>query len=433
MVEKIGFVGLGGHILRQNEVFRALMKELGTGDYEFIGLEEGFKAFETGRVYPLTLESFLNSNQKVTSGLSFGFSRYSLTFPETIVPVPKKIEKGHEFVEAADLDWLVGCGGDDHGRQLKILGDYLKERGSKCKVLVANKTMDGDLGGIDGERVNGYVAPFTDTTNGFVAAVSLLANNMLQAYHDAWTNGVPVIVTHFGEDTNFVAFGAGWYGWADLVYAGELDGRPAWKLNEMADDIRRVQSENRKKYGRPIAMIVIPEGSRIEGVNHISENLIDPHRHKKKHPEVLAAEVKEKLATYHNLSAHTMTFTYELRTFTQPNRPYSLRKDRELAIETGKVLARAIREGQDDLESTIWVRGGNVEVGLAPIDLVTRKRFTKYSKFPWYDWETKKVRPEFGRYYDPLFNGGRVELEKLLPRKPQVVNVYSQQMASVGK
>src|SRR3989338_8890921 len=215
MVEKIGFVGLGGHILWQNEVFRALMKEMGTGDYEFIGLEEGFKAFETGGVYPLTLERVLNSSQKVTAGLSFGFSRYSLTFPESIVPVPKKIEKGHEFVEAADLDWLVGCGGDDHGRQLKILGDYLKERGSKCKVLVANKTMDGDLGGIDGERVNGYVAPFTDTTN-----------------------GVPVIVTHFGEDTNFVAFGAGWYGWADLVYAGELDGRPAWKLNEMADDIR---------------------------------------------------------------------------------------------------------------------------------------------------------------------------------------------------
>ncbi|MBI4452487.1 hypothetical protein HY637_03595 [Candidatus Woesearchaeota archaeon] len=52
---------------------------------------------------------------------------------------------------------------------------------------------------------------------------------------------------------------------------------------------------------------------------------------------------------------------------------------------------------------------------------------TKHSQYPWFDPDTFTIRPEFGRYYDTLMGMSRVERERFLPRKPQVVNVYSPQ------
>ncbi|MBI4452486.1 hypothetical protein HY637_03590 [Candidatus Woesearchaeota archaeon] len=73
------------------------------------------------------------------------------------------------------------------------------------------------------------------------------------------------------------------------------------------------------------------------------------------HPEVLAASLKEKLKT-RRLDVHNITYTYELRTHTQPNTPYSLQPDYDIAKETGIRIAEAIREGKSDLESTILIR-----------------------------------------------------------------------------
>lgn len=425
LVQRIGFAALGGHITTQNLTFKTIIEELGRG-YEFLGLEDGFKAFISGNMHALAPESFTDGFGRVTTGFYSGASRYSLTDPKTGEPLPDRIQKATDFIRTAKLNYVIGSGGDDHGRQLKVLSDALKKEGIECKVLVANKTMDGDIGGKDGETIDGFVAPFTDTSNGYVAAVSLISNSILQAYADAWTNNVPVIVTHFGEKSNFVAYGAGWYGHADLVFPGELlKEHPGWPLELIADRIKAAQSENLRRYGRKVAIVDVPEGSKVQGIEHISKQLVDAHGHRKMHPELLAIALKESLKLGFSMDVHTLTFTYEARTFTQPDFPYSLNPDFEIARESGRVLAEAIKRDDQDLETTIRISDGKVTVGLAPIHLVTQKRLTTYSQFPWFDPYAFKVRPEFGRYYDPLF-GPRVERERFFPRKPQVVNVYSQ-------
>ena len=420
----MGFVALGGYITTQNLTFKIIMEDLGTEEYEFLGFEDGFNAFHSGNTHALTIDSFVNGDGRIMTGFTSGASRYSLRDKKTKEPIEARVLSAVNFIRAAKLDYIVGSGGDEHGAELNLLSDVLRASGIECKVLVANKTMDGDIGGEDGKIMEGLVAPFTDTSNGYEAATALISNSMLMAGPDAWTSNGPLIVTHFSEKSNFVAYGAGYYGHADLVFPGELSAdHPGWSIRTIEDRIRAAQAENLRRYGRKIAVAVFPEGTKVEGIHHVSDRIEEAHGKRKIYPELLAVGLKEALSE-RKLDVHTMTFTYELRTFTQPDFPYSLESDYRLARESGHKLADAIRRGESGMETTIKIRDGKVEVGLAPIHLVTLKRLTSYSQYPWFNPDTFTVRAEFGRYYDPLFGGGRVERERFFPRKPQVVNVY---------
>ncbi len=437
-MKRVGLVALGGHIVTQNESFATIIDGLGTDEYEFLGLEDGFAAFNTGNVYPLDDDTYRLYVQREFAGFYAGADRYSLVDKKTKQPDPKKIEKAVDFIKAAKLDYLVGSGGDDHGGQLQILSDALKNAGVECKVLVLNKTMDGDIGGRDGEisatpfvdhtgtTIDRLVGPFTDTSNGYASAVALLSNAILQLYADAWTNSVPLIITHFGREANFVAYGAAYYGCADLVFPGELaDGHDGWSLEFIADRIRQAQAENQRRYGRRFAVVVVPEGTKIKGIQHVSEYIKDAHGHQKLQPEILAAMLKERLADDHKLSTHPVAVTYALRSCSQPNSPYSLEVDMELARESARRIVQAIREDRTDLETTIKFTDSGIVVGWALTNLVARKRLTRYSSYPWFNYDQMNVTPEFGRYIEKLL-GPRQEREQFLPRKPQVVNVYQQ-------
>lgn len=62
-----------------------------------------------------------------------------------------KIEKPEQFeaslanAKALDLDGLVVIGGDDSNTNACLLAEYFEKHGSKCKVIGAPKTIDGDL------------------------------------------------------------------------------------------------------------------------------------------------------------------------------------------------------------------------------------------------------------------------------------------------
>ena len=62
-----------------------------------------------------------------------------------------KIEKPEEFESSLrncnnlDLDGLVVIGGDDSNTNACLLAEYFKKNGSKCCVIGAPKTIDGDL------------------------------------------------------------------------------------------------------------------------------------------------------------------------------------------------------------------------------------------------------------------------------------------------
>ena len=62
-----------------------------------------------------------------------------------------KIESEEQFAASletckkANLDGVVVIGGDDSNTNAALLGEYFKSKGSKCKVVGAPKTIDGDL------------------------------------------------------------------------------------------------------------------------------------------------------------------------------------------------------------------------------------------------------------------------------------------------
>jgi len=287
-----------------------------------------------------------------------------------------------------------------------------------------NKTMDGDLGGEDGQSQGRFNAPYTDTSNGYASAIALISNMMLQHHSDAWTNEVPMIITPFGRDANFVAYGAYMWGRGDRVFRGEQEvGNEGWDLDHMVDMIRESQAENKNKYGRSFSFIIVPEGALIKGISHRSE-IVDAHKKRYLAPENLAHMLKVELKKK-GLSTHTIPITYEMRNLNAPDHPYSLDKDYDLARQSGDMIVEAILNGADGLETTINidVPQDEVTVGLAPIRLVTQQRLTKFSKFPWFDENTFKVKEEFERYYRPLL-GEPVPRGQALPRKPMVVNIY---------
>ncbi|MBI4452485.1 hypothetical protein HY637_03585 [Candidatus Woesearchaeota archaeon] len=104
MTIRIGFVALGGHIITQNITFRTIIEGLGTKDYEFFGLEDGFKAFESGIMHSLGLESFLDSYGQIVPGFVSGASRYSLLNELTDELDTAKIQQAVNFIKAANLE-----------------------------------------------------------------------------------------------------------------------------------------------------------------------------------------------------------------------------------------------------------------------------------------------------------------------------------------
>ncbi|MBI2654730.1 hypothetical protein HYX02_08055 [Candidatus Woesearchaeota archaeon] len=358
-----------------------------------------------------------------SAGFYAGATRANLTDKEG-KPDPNKIAEAIKFVKAAGLDYLVGSGGDDHGLQMEILRGALEAAGINCKVLVVNKTMDGDKGGVDGkvERIGStaYTGPFADTTNGFHSAIQTGAQMLHYHHTGSWTNEVVTVVTHFGRDADWVGHALSWYGHCDRIFPGEpVKGTTGHSIEKIVALTLASMAENKALYGRKFAVIDFPEGTTIEGINHISPDLVDPHRHKKLHPETLAVAVKEMLAM-HSIPSQTVVMTYELRNF-----PPS-RTDLELAYRTGRDVAKAIEDGATGMEVVIQFRNGGIVTSLMPIELASKKRLVSYYPRQLYDPQTFKPLPEVGRYFRPLF-GDRVDRGQLLPRKPTIVNVYDAQ------
>ena len=126
---KIGFVALGGHIITQNLTFRSIIKTLGTQSYEFYGLEDGFRVFDTGNLHVLGLESFVDGYQRVMPGFYSGSSsdnKFSIA-DNNGHQIPERIERAIDFIRQSRLDYIVGSGGDVSGLQLKVLSDAIKD------------------------------------------------------------------------------------------------------------------------------------------------------------------------------------------------------------------------------------------------------------------------------------------------------------------
>ena len=320
------------------------------------------------------------------------------------------VEEAVKFIERGKFDVVVTSSGDDHSKQAKILAKRLEGR---VQVFALNKTMDDDLGGVDG--IDG--APYTDFTNGYHTAVSTGVEQIKNHFAGAWTNNLPYIVAHFGRDTNWVGLALSYWGFADRFIYGELaEEHPGHNIEKIHQMILESQKKNEEIYGRRFAMIVVAEGTRVSGVKHVSD-LIDPHGHHKLQPAVLAAKLKEELEKRFGMKTQNEAITYTMRNF------HPSEKDIRYSLLSSQELARGILAGKSGLESVFKIRNGKVEVGLEPIEKVAVTRFASYYEKvhgSLVDKDTFEVTDEIGKYYKPLF-GERGKLSDILPKKMRKV------------
>lgn len=405
MAKKIICFTAGGHIATQNASFRRLAEILGPQGYEFYGAEDGFNAFETGRVYRFNPGNI----PREMSGFFSGAGRYSLKNERGEID-ENKLERADDFFRKGKFDIAVGSVGDDHGLQMQILHENL----DRVKVYALNKTIDNDLGGVD--DVNG--APYTDFTNGFHSAVMNGVQMIHQHIHGAWTNNLPYLVSHFSRDANWTGIALAYWGLADKIIYGELpddyEGHSVEKIHQI---ISEAQSKNENRYGRRFAIIIVPESTKIKGVQHESAELIDPHGHRKLQPELLINNLKVVLEKGYKLKTQAVGITYEMRNFKLTN------KDLVFAERSAEVISDAILRRESGLESVFKIRDDWIEVGTAPIEKVSEKRYARYYPRPLIDKEKFEVTKEIGIYYRALF-GERRNIKDLIPRKPKVFNVY---------
>ena len=416
MAKRAGLLAMGGHIATQNTTFYSIMTSL--PEWEFFALNNGFQAFESRELFELEPELLIPN----FAGFYGGAARATLIDKETGEVDPEQLDRAVEFIKAAKLDYLVGSAGDDHGAQLGILAEALKDHG--IHVLVANKTMDGDKGGIDGklythEDHGSQYGPFAHTTNGFHTAIEAGLEQIMHHFAGAWTNEVVTIVSPFGRDANWVNAALAWYGFADLALYGELPvEHPRHSIQDILVRTEEAMVSNQQIYGRRFATIVVSEGTRVEGIEQES-SVKDPHGNSKLDPELLCLGLKAQLSKY-GISSQTLTLTYELR-----NHPPS-EIDGDLAILTADELVKAMNNGQTGMEAVLKFQNNQVVSDLEPIEWASPQRLTRY-----YEQAAGRsfYSPSFFRplknieyYFHPLL-GERGNLSDYLPTKPRIIHV----------
>ena len=410
-IKRVVLFALGGHIATQNASFKRLIQRLEPSGYRFYGAKDGFKAFETGEVYELDSYNIPED----FAGFVAGAGRETLLKKDGSIDWDK-VERAKDFFKRGGFDIAVGSGGDDHGIQMDILNKNVQG----LEVYVLNKTMDNDLGGIDG--FNG--GPYTDFTNGFHTAVRIGVQALDIHRAGAWTNNCPYLVGVFGRESNWVGVAVSYFGNADRFIYGELpEEHPGHSVERIHDLILESQDSNEKKYGRRFAMVVVAEGGRISGIEHVSKDLIDAHGHHKLNPESLVIELKKELEKRFKMKTQTAGVTYEMRN----SHPTDI--DAHCAKMSADVIAEAILEGRAGVESNFKINGPDIEditAGTALIEQVSQKRFCDYYERAngrrFVNPETFEVTPEIGNYYRALF-GKRRDIRELLPAKQRLIGI----------
>ncbi len=397
---------MGGHIATQNASFKRIVEILKPRGYEFFGAEDGFSVFDSGRVYKLNPSNI----PRGMSGFIAGAGRHTLLDENNNVD-KNKLDKAVNFFGKGKFDIAIGSAGDDHGTQMHLLKKSLE---GKLHFYVINKTMDNDLGGKDGEDE----APYTDFTNGFHSAVINGVKMIHQHFHGAWTNNLPYLVSHFARDANWTGIALAYWGLADKIIYGELPKEhPGHSIEEIYNTIVEAQNKNQCIYGRKFAMIIVPESTKIEEIQHESDDLIDVHGHRKLQPEILVNSLKIMLEKKYKLKTQAVGITYEMRNFKPTN------EDLVFAERSAEVISDAILRGESGLESTFKICDDWIEVETAPIEKVSVKRYASYYPKPLIDEDRFEVSDEIGKYYKALF-GERMARSDLLPRKPKILYIF---------
>jgi diphosphate--fructose-6-phosphate 1-phosphotransferase len=169
-----------------------------------------------------------------------------------------KIESEEDFAKSLDvcdqvlrLDGVVVIGGDDSNTNAALLGEYFKSKGSKCKVVGAPKTIDGDL----------KVMPYIPVSFGFDTACrtfsELIGNCCVDSlsaqkyYH---------FVRLMGRSASNIAIECALQTLPNFCFLGEEVKAKKWGLKELTKQLADMIEARYKNQNKNYGVVLLPEG-----------------------------------------------------------------------------------------------------------------------------------------------------------------------------
>ncbi len=229
-MKKIGILTGGADCPGLNSVIRAVVRKGMQEGYVVTGIKNGWLGLIENDMRVLDVKSTTGILDR--GGTILGTSRLNPLADE------EQVRKIKENYQRSGMDALIAVGGEE---TLKI-ALALYKRGI-IRVVGVPKSIDNALSG-------------TDYAFGFDTAVNIATQCIDRLHTTAESHHRIMVVEVMGLYTGWIAVEAGIAGGADIVLIPEI---PV-KLDEVYEHLRE-----RHKRGKPFSIIVISEGTKIEG------------------------------------------------------------------------------------------------------------------------------------------------------------------------
>ncbi len=264
------------------------------------------------------------------------------------------------------------------------------------------KTMDNDIQG-------------SYSTIGYETAVDRASKATRMAFDNAFTNSKIVVLTMFGRKFDWVSAGASDYGFAESVIPAE---RNDLTFAQCANNIKEKLRENKERYGRPFAVVVVSEAAdQMDGLETFVMRYVpvrekDNFGHVKLKPEALALALQDALSEYLGLKRDTIAptvLTYHLRdgklngldeTFARVAAEECVRLiDRE---DFGRVatIQHLQHSGNWPSDASAWIRGMPLFVSSVPLSVASQTRPLTGTSF--FDYDALRPTQQMTNYLEVL-------------------------------
>lgn len=378
---KIAILTGGGHVSALNAGIEGITKAGVSKDWKVLGATDGWEGMEKGNFVELTKEN--TDRIRGYGGSILGSGRWKPDL-EAVVKTARE----------NDIDGIIAMGGDD---TLGVLHELWEKHGLASAGWP--KTMDNDLGA-------------TYFTLGYPTAVSTAGETILNSFDVAWTHGRIAMVSVFGRSTDWVAAGAGAYGDADMLVAGEK----TTEMEDIYEKAKEVYFENKKDRGKSYAVMVVAEGASIEGLDtHVKSDEIhtDEFGHAKLDPNYLVSTLSDAIRSMskeelgEQIKTAPMALTYQLRN----GKPLEI--DEKLGFECGQKCVEILDTDPGRMAS-IKLEDGDLTVGTA--DLSEGVKVRKVADTSYIDYENYEVTDSYLDYAKPFLGEKPSREVRLLKR-----------------
>ena len=246
-MKKIGIMTGGADCPGLNSVIRAVVRKGMKEGYVVTGIKNGWLGLIENDMRVLDVKSTTGILDK--GGTILGTSRVDPLLDE------EQVKKIKENYARSGMDALIVVGGEE---TIKIALNLHKK--GIIQAVAVPKSIDNALSG-------------TDYAFGFDTAVNVATECIDRLHTTAESHHRIMVVEVMGLYTGWLAVQAGIAGGADIILIPEI---PV-DLNEVYELLHE-----RHKRGKPFSIIVISEGTKIEGYSPRSNDVLVPIREKRR-------------------------------------------------------------------------------------------------------------------------------------------------------